>query len=89
MNDQRYFGLTPTQFNLAFFTVISAIALAAFFYFIGVGAVDDFVNGGGDSSQPTQQVRNAYPPAVVQNFMDACMFTGGGQVYCSCTITEI
>jgi len=89
MNDQRYFGLTPTQFNLAFFVGIGAIALAAFFYFNGVGAVDDIVNGGGDSSQPTQQVRNAYPPAVVQNFMDACMFTGGGQVYCSCTITEI
>ncbi len=26
MNDQRYFGLTPTQFNLAFFAVIGAIA---------------------------------------------------------------
>ena len=59
MNDQRYFGLTPTQFNLAFFAVIGAIALATLFYFNGVGAVDDFVNEGGDSSQPTQRVRNA------------------------------
>ena len=35
MNDTRYFGLTPTQFNLAFFAVVPA----RFVYFGGVGAV--------------------------------------------------
>jgi len=34
-------------------------------------------------------VQNVYPPSVVQNFMDACMSTGGGQAYCSCTLEEI
>ncbi len=37
----------------------------------------------------SQPVGNAYPPSVVQNFMDACMFAGSGQAYCSCAFVEI
>ncbi len=42
-----------------------------------------------NSQAAPQQELNAYPPSVVQNFTDACMSTGGGQAYCSCTIEEI
>lgn len=43
MNDQRYFGLTPTQLNLAFFAVVGAVAAAGFVYFGGVGAVREYL----------------------------------------------
>ncbi len=41
MNDGKYFGLTPTQFNLAFFAVVGAVAFAGFVYVGGVAAVED------------------------------------------------
>jgi len=31
MNDNKYFGLTPTQFNLAFFAIIAALAVGGVF----------------------------------------------------------
>jgi hypothetical protein len=54
------------------------------------------VDGEANSSQPAadsqaapQQERNAYPPSVIQNFMDSCTATGGSQDSCSCAITRI
>ncbi len=50
--DKKYLGLTATQFNLAFLTVIGAVALAAFF-FGGVDAVREYL---GDEPSPPQAV---------------------------------
>jgi len=50
--DKKYLGLTATQFNLAFFTAIGAVALAAFF-FGGVDAVREYL---GDEPSPPQAV---------------------------------
>ncbi len=47
--DNKYLGLTATQFNLAFLTVIGAVALAAFF-FGGVDAVREYL--GDEPSSP-------------------------------------
>src|SRR3990172_2922611 len=43
----RYLGLTPTQLNLAFFSVLGAIGLAVFLYLGGLGIVGDALSGGG------------------------------------------
>ena len=50
--ENKYLGLTGSQFNLAFFTVIGAVALAAFF-FGGVDAVREYL---GDEPSPPQAV---------------------------------
>ncbi len=47
---QRYLGLSATQFNLAFFAAVGAIALAVFLYLGGAGAVQDFFGGGEDDT---------------------------------------
>ncbi len=41
MDDEKYFGLTPTQLNLTFLAAVGAVALTAFVYFGGVGAVKE------------------------------------------------
>ena len=41
MDDEKYFGLTSAQLNLAFFAAVAAVILAAFVYFGGVGAVKE------------------------------------------------
>lgn len=46
MNDGKYFGLTATQFNGAFFAVVGAFALAGFVYFDGVGAARERLHKG-------------------------------------------
>lgn len=51
--EERYFGLTPTQLNLAFFAVVGAIALGIAVYFGGLGAVQDFLGGEGSPSATT------------------------------------
>ena len=76
-------------YNLIFLVLIGGAAALGFFYLDGPEAVQEYLDGEANSSQPTQQVQNVYPPSVVQNFMDACMSTGGGQAYCSCTLEEI
>ncbi len=43
MDDEKYFGLTPAQLNLAFFVAVGAVALAAFVYFGGAGAVKEYL----------------------------------------------
>src|SRR3990172_5368141 len=43
----RYLGLTPTQLNLAFLSVLGAIGLAVFLYLGGLGIVGDALGGGG------------------------------------------
>ena len=43
MDDEKYFGLTPTQLNLTFFAAVGAVALAAFIYFGGAGAVKEYL----------------------------------------------
>ncbi len=48
--ENKYLGLTGSQFNLAFFTAIGAVALAAFF-FGGVDAVREYL---GDEPSPPQ-----------------------------------
>ena len=45
---QRYLGLSATQFNLAFFAAVGAIALAVFLYLGGAGVVQDSFGGGDD-----------------------------------------
>lgn len=76
-------------YNLMALVLIGGGAVMGFIYLDGPEAVQEYLDGETNSSQPTQQVRNAYPPSVVQNFTDACMFTGGGQAYCSCALEEI
>ncbi len=46
---KKYLGLTPTQLNGSFVAVVLAVALAAFVYFDGPGAVEDLVS---DKEQP-------------------------------------
>ena len=48
--DNKYLGLTATQFNLAFITVIGAVALAAF-VFGGVDAVREYLDDEPSSPQ--------------------------------------
>ena len=45
---RRYLGLSATQFNLAFFAAVGAIALAVFLYLGGAAVVQDFFGGGED-----------------------------------------
>ncbi len=47
---KKYLGLTPTQLNGSFVAVVLAVALAAFIYFDGPGAVEEIVS---DKEQPT------------------------------------
>lgn len=47
---KKYLGLTPTQLNGSFVAVVLAVALAAFVYFGGLGAVEEIVS---DKEQPT------------------------------------
>lgn len=56
MDDNRYFGLTPTQLNLVFFAVVGAVAIAGFVYAGGVGAVREYL---GDEEPTTQPAVNA------------------------------
>ena len=43
MDDEKYFGLTSTQLNLAFVAAVGAVALAAFAYFGGAGDVKEYL----------------------------------------------
>lgn len=61
MNDDKYFGLTPTQLNLAFLAVVGAVAIAGFVYVGGVGAVKEYLGG---ESTPPAAVTTAEPPVT-------------------------
>ncbi len=65
-NDNRYFGLTPTQFNLAFFAVVGAVMVVGILYFGGVGAVKEYLNDERNSSQPAAKEPTPGPAAVAQ-----------------------
>jgi hypothetical protein len=43
--EPRYLGLSPAHFNVAFFAVLGVIALAAFLFLGGAGAIGDLVDG--------------------------------------------
>ncbi|MEX0800667.1 MAG: hypothetical protein WD379_05565 [Dehalococcoidia bacterium] len=59
---ERYFGLTPTQLNLAFIGVVAAVALGVGAYFGGAGAAQDLLGGNdGSSSSATSAVETATP----------------------------
>jgi hypothetical protein len=64
--EPRYLGLTGTQFNLAVFTIVGAIALAVGLIFLGgAGAVQDFFGGDNEvSSQSAAVVRTVTPTAT-------------------------
>ena len=61
--EPRYLGLTATEFNLAFFTVLAVIAVAAFLFLGGVSAVKDFT--GDDDSAPPANTRSGTPADTV------------------------
>ena len=64
--EERYLGLTATQFNVAVLGVIGAIAVAVgLFFFDGAGAVEDFFGGGDEaSSESVAVVRTVTPTAT-------------------------
>lgn len=70
MDGSRYFGLTPTQLNLAFVAVVGAVALAGFLYFGGVSAVQGLF----DNNQPSQQaaLEETPTPAAAQPASTEC-----------------
>lgn len=59
--DSRYFGLTPTQLNLAFFAVVGAVAVAGFVYVGGVSAVREYL---GEEPTPPAAVTTTEPTAA-------------------------
>ena len=61
--DNKYLGLTATQFNLAFLSVIGAVALAAFF-FGGVDAVREYLGDEPSSPQSVAVVETSTPIAT-------------------------
>lgn len=63
--EQTYFGLTATQFNVAVFAVIGAIALVVgLFLFGGAGAVQDMFGGDDDASPRSVAVVRTVVPTV-------------------------
>ena len=62
--DDKYLGLTPTQFNLAFLAVVGSIALVVAIYFGGVGVVRDYL-GDEPSSSQAAVVETSTPIATV------------------------
>ncbi len=62
MDDNRYFGLTPTQLNLVFFTVVGAVAVAGFVYAGGVGAVREYLGDEEPTTQPAVQATATAEP---------------------------
>ena len=73
---QRYLGLSATQFNLAFFAAVGAIALAVFLYLGGTGAVQDFFGGGED--EPAAVSAERTPTATATNTTPSTASTGSG-----------
>ncbi len=65
--DNKYLGLTATQFNLAFLTVIGAVALVAAFYFGGVDAVREYL---GDEPSSPQAVAVETGTPIDERFPD-------------------
>ena len=61
---QRYLGLSATQFNLAFFAVLGVIVVAAFLFLGGVSAVKDFT-GDDDSAPRAANTRSGAPADIV------------------------
>ena len=70
--ESRYLGLTGAQFNIAFFVVLGAIALAALLFLGGASAVKDFVAGG---DEPASQADVTQPAPDADNVAPA----GGGE----------
>ena len=62
MNDGKYFGLTASQLNLAFFVVVGAVALAGFVYVGGVGAVREYLGDEEPTTQPAVQATATAEP---------------------------
>ena len=94
--DNKYLGLTATQFNLAIITVIGAVALVGAFYFVGVGAVREYLGDEPSSPQaaavetstpvdtaPSTESPEA-PPSVAVFQWSLCRFTppSGWEVDC-------
>lgn len=76
MNDGKYFGLTPSQLNLAFLAVVGAVAFAGFVYFGGVGAVKEYLSdepapGPAAAVQATPEPAfPASPPVTIEDVLD-------------------
>ncbi len=73
---QRYLGLSATQFNLAFFAAVGAIALAVFLYLGGAGAVQDFFGGGED--EPAAVSAERTPTDTATKTTPSTASTGSG-----------
>lgn len=73
---QRYMGLSATQFNLAFFAAVGAIALVVFLYFGGAGAVQDYFGGGED--EPAAVSAERTPTATATKTTPSTASTGSG-----------
>ena len=58
--EERYLGLTPAQFNLAFFAIVGTIGVGIAIYFGALGAAGDFF-GGEDPSSGAAVVEKATP----------------------------
>lgn len=61
--EEKYLGLTPAQFNLAFFSVVGAIGLGIAIYFGAFGALLGSSGGDGSSSEATVVETDTPTPA--------------------------
>ncbi len=63
--EERYLGLTATQFNLAVFAVVGVIVLVVgLFFFGGAGAVQDLFSGGDEASTESAAVVDSVTPTA-------------------------
>ncbi len=67
--ENKYLGLTATQFNLAFITVIGAVALVVAFYFGGVDAAREYL--GDEPSSPQAVAVEKSTPIGTATSMDS------------------
>jgi hypothetical protein len=65
--EERYCGLTATQFNVVVLSVVGAVAAAIALVFLGgAGAVGDFFGGGEDSSSESVAVVETVTPTATE-----------------------
>jgi hypothetical protein len=66
-DEERYLGLTPTQFNVTVLGIIGVVAAAVgLFFFGGAGAVGDFFSGDDESSSESVAVVKTVTPAATE-----------------------
>ena len=66
-DEERYLGLTPTQFNVTVLGVIGTVAAAVgLFFFGGAGAVGDVFSGDDESSSESVAVVKTVTPAATE-----------------------